>query len=156
MTQPITIQLAFEEADPQHPDPASVDAVGRSAFNALRGQGYTIQPAYTGAKGAVPLYEIVMQAAQTVYDNREFLKTLLEQATEILLVLLALRKEREQPAAPPPPEIIITIDNHSVTVQPGAPLSDQALLEQLLQAHPDLPATVTPASRVTITTRVRN
>ncbi len=153
--QPITIRLAFIEADPQQPDPAGVDALGRAAFNALRGQGYAVQPAYTGAKGIGALYDVAIQAAQVTYENRELLTTLVERATEILLVLVALRKERGKSDESVPAEITITIDNRSVTIQPEEVESDQALLERLLQEHPDLPQAVTPAGQVTITTRVQ-
>ncbi len=152
---PITIRLAFVEADPQQPDPATVDALGRAAFNALRGQGYAVQPAYIGAKGIGALYDVAIQAAQTVYENRELLTGLVELATEILLVLVALRKEREKSDEGVPTEITITIDNRSVTLPPEEIKSDQALLDRLLQEHPDLPQAVTPASQVMITTRVQ-
>jgi hypothetical protein len=153
--QPITIRLAFVEADPQQPDPATVDALGRAAFNALRGQGYAVEPAYTGAKGIGALYDVAIQATQVAYENRELLTTLVEKATEILLVLVALRKEREKSDEGVPAEITITIDNRSITLPPAEVESDQALLERLLQEHPDLPQAVTPTSQVTITTRVQ-
>jgi hypothetical protein len=154
--QPITIRLAFVEAYPQQPDPAGVDALGRAAFNALRGQGYAVQPAYTGAKGIGALYDVAIQAAQVVYENRELLTTLVEKATEILLVLVALRKEQGKSDEGMPAEITITIENRSVTLRPEEVERDQVLLERLLQEHPDLPQAVTAASQVTITTRVHS
>ena len=42
------ITLEVVPDDPHDADPALVDAVGRDAADALRNDGYTIEPVYTG------------------------------------------------------------------------------------------------------------
>ena len=45
------ITLEVIPDDPHDADPALVDAVGRDTVDALRNDGYTIEPVYTGTRG---------------------------------------------------------------------------------------------------------
>jgi hypothetical protein len=74
-SQPIKLTLEVVPEDPLDSDPALVDAVGRDTADALRGEGYTVQPIYTGKRGG-PLVEIIAflsQALATAWANKEAL-----------------------------------------------------------------------------------
>ena len=56
-------------------DPALMDAVQRDTADALRNEGYTVQPLYTGTRG-IPIVEIitfVSQALATVWANKDII-----------------------------------------------------------------------------------
>lgn len=159
MTEPqtFTIQLAFVDADEQQPDPATVGEVARQTITDLRNQDYTVQPAYTGAKGG-NVFAIATQLGQHIVENKELLIALLGLATPILTVLLnryEKRLDREEAAAvPPSPPIFLTINHATVPVE-AADLDDNGrLLHKLLAAQPDLIDTVTPESTPQIEVRV--
>jgi len=63
--QSIAIQLEIVPEDEQDADPVAMGDVGRSVVDALRRDGYTIQPAYTGERGGI-LFEIVSFLQATV------------------------------------------------------------------------------------------
>ncbi len=74
-SQPITLTLEVVPEDPQNSDPALVDAVGRDTADALRSEGYTVQPVYTGIRGG-PLVETIAFLSQTLaaaWANKEAL-----------------------------------------------------------------------------------
>jgi hypothetical protein len=74
-SQPITLTLEVVPGDPLDSDPALVDAVGRDTAGALRSEGYTVQPVYTGTRGG-PLVEIITfltQTASIAWANKEAL-----------------------------------------------------------------------------------
>ncbi len=74
-SQPITLTLEVVPEDPLNSDPALVDAIGRDTADALRSEGYTVQPVYTGTRGA-PLVEIIAFLSQTLataWANKEIL-----------------------------------------------------------------------------------
>ena len=57
----ITLEVISE--DPQFADPALVDAVGRDTTDALRNDGYTIEPIYTGQRGGFLVAAAVLPIA---------------------------------------------------------------------------------------------
>ncbi len=72
-SQPITLTLEVVPEDPGSSDLALVDAVERDTTNALRSEGYTVQPLYTGTRGS-PLVEIILflsQVLATAWANKE-------------------------------------------------------------------------------------
>ena len=74
-SQPITLTLEVVPEDPLDSDPALVDAVGRDTAGALRSEGYTVQPVYTGTRGG-PLVEVITfltQTASITWANKEAL-----------------------------------------------------------------------------------
>ena len=71
--QSITLTLEVVPEDPLNSDPALVDAVERDTASALRSEGYTVQPVYTGTRGS-PLVEIITFLSQiltTAWANKE-------------------------------------------------------------------------------------
>ena len=72
-SQPITLALEVVSEDITSSDFALIDAVERDTADALRNEGYTVQPLYTGTRGS-PLVEIVLflsQALATAWANKE-------------------------------------------------------------------------------------
>lgn len=91
--QSFTMHLAFVNADDRQPDPATVGEEARQSITALREQGYTVQPAYTGAKGG-DVFTIAAQIGQSIVDNKELLISLISVATPILTFLLNRHEKR--------------------------------------------------------------
>jgi hypothetical protein len=157
-----TIQLAFVDADKQQPDPATVGAVARQAVGDLRGQGYTVQPAYTGAKGG-DVFTIAAQLGQNIVDNKELLIALIGMSTPILTFLLdrhEKRLDKEEQAAASSQQaqqstnIYITINQATAQVEAADLDDNERLLRKLLDVQPDLIDTVTPESTPQIEVQV--
>jgi hypothetical protein len=148
-SQDITVQLAFIPANSQFPDPITANELARSTFNELSKRGYIILPVYTGERGG-SLYDISMQIAQALYSNRELITEIVKFVTPIVTLLMIMRKERTEQENDPP-SVTVTIDDRSTVVQEADVESDQALLERLLQEHPELSDTTTLDSLVKIT-----
>ncbi len=75
ISQTITLTLEVVTEDPLNSYPALVDAVGRDTASALRSEGYTVQPLYTGTRGS-PLIEIIAflsQALATAWTNKDII-----------------------------------------------------------------------------------
>jgi hypothetical protein len=74
-SQPITLTLEVLPEDPLNSDPALVDAVGRDTANALRSEGYTVQPVYTGTRGSslIEIIAFLSQTLATTWVNKEIL-----------------------------------------------------------------------------------
>jgi outer membrane protein assembly factor BamB len=74
-SQPIKLTLEVVPQDPLNSNPALVGAVGRDTAGALRSEGYTVQPVYTGTHGG-PLVQIITfltQTASIAWANKEAL-----------------------------------------------------------------------------------
>ncbi len=56
--QCIAMQLEIVPEDVHDSDPAFLDAIGRDTIDALRNEGYTVQPVYTGRRGGI-LVEVI-------------------------------------------------------------------------------------------------
>ena len=79
-------------------DPALVDAIGRDTADALRSEGYTVQPIYTGTRGG-PLIEIVAFLSQTLaaaWANKEALIADVSGLVTILTAAAAVVKKAQQ------------------------------------------------------------
>jgi hypothetical protein len=155
--QTFTIHLAFVDADEQQPDPATVGETARQTVDDLRSQGYTVQPAYTGAKGG----ELFIIAG--LISNKELLIALIGLATPILTFLLnrhEKRLDKEEQAAASSQQaqqstnIFITINQATAQVETADLDDNERLLHKLLAAQPDLIDTVTPESTPQIEVQV--
>jgi hypothetical protein len=161
----LSIQLAFVNADAQHPDPATVGEAARQAVGDLRSQGYTVQPAYTGAKGG-DVFTIATQIGQNIVENKELLIALIGMSTPILTFLLDRHEKRldkaeqaaasaqQQQQAQQSTNIYITINQATAQVETTDLDDNERLLRKLLDVQPDLIDTVTPESTPQIEVRV--
>src|SRR4051794_23656169 len=77
----ITVEVVPE--DPLDADMALVDAVGRDTADALRLDGYTIEPVYTGQRGGF-LVDVVVPFFNAIAANRDII---LADASELVTIL---------------------------------------------------------------------
>jgi hypothetical protein len=151
----IPIHLSFVEADLKNRDPAIVNVVAHEAITALRGGGYTVHPVYTGTRGPVP-FDVIMQVAQRVQDNKEFLIELVKLATPIVAALITWHQayKKNNSDKTPPLTVVVNIGSASVPILPDKVHDNAWLLEQLLRADPNLPTTITSESTLAVDVQV--
>jgi hypothetical protein len=158
---PVVIQIAFVDADERKPDPFAVGEEARESVNGLRAQGYTVQPAYTGAQGG-DVFQIATEIGQRIVENKELLISLIGLSTPILSFLLnryekrvdkreALVASGQQDSSI---SVIFTIDQASIPVEARDLDGNERLLQKLLGIKPELIHTVTPASKPEIRVEV--
>lgn len=89
----ISLQLEIipEEAEEEVAD---IDEVARSIVDHIRSNGYTVQPKPTGKMGG-PVFEILMQVAMMLRDNRELIATATA-SLEFLAATLGLIKDHTE------------------------------------------------------------
>lgn len=159
----VTIQIAFVDADERKPDPFVVGEEARETVNGLRVQGYSVQPAYTGAQGG-DVFQIAAEIGQRIVDNKELLISLIGLSTPILSFLLNRYEKRvdkqEALAASGQQDssvsVIFTIDQVSISVEARDLDDDERLLHKLLEIKPELIHTVTPVSRPEIRVEIES
>jgi hypothetical protein len=154
-TQPITLTLEVVPEDLLDSDPALVDAVGRDTADALRSEGYVVQPIYTGTRGG-PFVEIIAflsQAAASAWANKEALiadvsglVTILSAATVVVKKARQAYEKRvgKETAQMYPINFTLDINGLSVpfVVADVASAEDILHVAQRLQAsHPSLTST---------------
>jgi hypothetical protein len=135
--QPLSIQLAFIDADQSRPDPAAVGAAAQQAAADLRGQGYTVLPAYSGAKGG-DMFSIAIQLGQNIVDNKDLLIALIGLATPILGFLLNRyerqldKKDTSGMGQQHAPTFTLTINQATAAVEAADLTDNERLLNKLL------------------------
>jgi hypothetical protein len=148
------IQLTFAGTADQPLDPALVAAVARESVAELRAAGYTVEPAYTGARGSVP-FDIILQLAQRLHEGQPLLTEVVKLITPIVAALLTTRRK---PVAanqsPPQITVVVHLDHARVVVPIDKAQDDAWLLEQLLAADPALAKTTVPESHVALDIQV--
>jgi hypothetical protein len=154
-SQSITLTLEVVPENPLDSDPALVDAVGYDTTNALRNEGYTVKPVYTGRRGS-PLVEIITFLSQTLataWANKEILiadvsglVTILTAAAAIVSKARQAYEKRVGKDTAQQYPISFTLDINGMLV-PFA-VSDAASAEEILQmaqrlqaSHPALKGT---------------
>ncbi len=153
MSDQLTIQIEFGDADPAQPDPASVSAFTTAALADLRAQGFAPQPVYTGAMGG-GLYEIVRQLAEGAAANKDVVLALITGVAAPIAVALAERlKQRAAEQPTPPPSVVVVVAGAQVELSEPEITPDE-LLRRLLAADPELPQRVSPATKPVVRVRV--
>jgi hypothetical protein len=157
-TQTLTVELEFVDADERIVDPATVGQVSSEVVNALRTGGYTVTPTYTSARGG-DLFALVMQMAQTIQDNKEFLQTLFTLATPIATYLLKRQQTETEPSSKKPqrPEkqdkpvkVTIEIDGASLTIEAADTANALGLAERFQTLYPTVASRVSSNSKVKV------
>ncbi len=158
--QSITIQLEIVSESEQDADPATVREVGRSIVDALRREGYTVQPAYTGERGDF-LFDITsfLQATvQIVLAHKDLLIELFKAASPIAKCVVE-EGEKHLVKKVTPGHLKVEIGIEGDYIQAEA--TDLAGNEQILQLantflarYPRTIAEVTPQSVVKVKGRV--
>lgn len=160
---PVTIQIAFVDADERKTDPFTVGEEARESVNGLRAQGYNVQPAYTGAQGG-DVFQIVTEIGQHIIDNKELLVSLIGLSTPILSFLLnryekrvdkqeALVASRQQDSSI---SVVLTIDQVSIPVKAHNVDDNELLLHKFLGIKPELIRTVSLASKPEIRVKIES
>jgi hypothetical protein len=96
-SQLITLNLKVVPQDPLNSDPALVDAVVRDTAGALRSEGYTVQPVYTGKRGG-PLVEIITfltQTASIAWANKDLIAYVSGLVTILTAAATVIKKARQ-------------------------------------------------------------
>ena len=154
-TQPITLTLEVVPEDPLDSDPALIDAVGRDTADALRSEGYVVQPIYTRTRGG-PVVEIIAFLSQVLvaaWANKEAFIADVSGLVTILTAAAAVVKKTRQAyekrvgkdtAQKYPISFTLNINGMSVpfAVADAASAEDILQMAQRLQAgHPSLTGT---------------
>jgi hypothetical protein len=170
---PVSYVLEIVSDDERDPDPAEVNRVGQEVVMALRQEGWTITPTYTGQRGSVQLlFELVHQAVQVAHtvdadivahqaeiDVTAALCNIFLTIRPLLQRLLYPHQKAMSPGQTPTtnqqPTVTVTIDNIATTVTLPDTASDERIIQvakQLQQEHPSMH--VPPDGKVTIQKRV--
>ena len=152
------ITLEVVPDDPHDADPALVDAVGREAADALRTDGYTIEPVYTGTRGGGLLVDVVMPVLATAWAQKEVIladgSALVTIFTPVVLIAKKLHEAHEQrkgkdAAQQSPIKIAVEIDGATISIEaPDLEAAEGAIrLAQRFQVqHPAVVSQVTSQS----------
>src|SRR5437868_15195069 len=97
--QTLSITLEVISEDPDVTSAADAYAVGRDSANALRDDGYTIQPVYTGQRGGEFLVDVVFPLLNTMWVHKDVIfadvRTLITILTPVLALVQLLREADE-------------------------------------------------------------
>jgi len=120
------IILEVSPDDPHDADPALVDAIGRDAADALREDGYTIEPVYTGQRGGDFLVGILIPMLVTAWTQKEVIladgSALITIFTPVVSFAKRLHEAHERSvgkdaAQQSPIKIAVEIDGASISIE---------------------------------------
>ena len=155
----ITLELVPE--DPRDADPALIDAVGRDTADALRTEGYAVEPLYTTHRGGF-FVDVIIPFLNVIWTNKDVIladgSALVTILTPIVLIARSLYKAHEKRVgkeASQQSSIKITAEIDGVPISIEATdlgTADAALkLAQRFQTqHPAAAAKVTPRSNIKV------
>jgi hypothetical protein len=161
--QPLSIILEVIPDDPNEAATAETYAIGRDTADALRNEGYIVQPVYTGRRGGF-LVDVVFPLLTMMWAQKEViladLSELIAILTPAVVVVRHLRAAHEQrvgkdAARQHPLKITVEIGGATVSLESFNQEDDvraEQLARQLLTAHPHLQ--LTPQTRPKVTSRV--
>jgi len=149
------ITLEVIPDDPHDADPALVDAVGRDATDALRNDGYTIEPVYTGQRGGGFLVNVLA----TAWAQKDLIladgSALITIFTPVVSLAKRLHEAHEQRAGKDaaqqsPIKITVEIDGASISIE--APDLENAegaikLAQRFQTQHPAVASQMTNQSK---------
>jgi hypothetical protein len=161
--QPLSIILEVIADDPNEAATAETYAIGRDTADALRKEGYTIQPVYTGRRGGF-LVDVVFPLLTMMWAQKEViladLSKLIAILTPAVVVVRHLRAAHEQrvgkdAAREHPLKITVEVGGATVSLESFNQEDDvraEQLARQLLTTHSHLQ--LTPQTRPKVTSRV--
>ncbi len=148
------ITLEVVPDDPHDADPALVDAVGRDATDALRNDGYTIEPVYTGTRGGGFLVTVLATAwaqKDLILADGSALITIFTPVVSLAKRLHEAHERRagKDAAQQSPIKITVEIDGASISIE--APDLENAegaikLAQRFQTQHPAIASQVTSQS----------
>jgi len=152
------ITLEVIPDDPHDADPALVDAVGRDAADALRSDGYTIEPVYTGQRGGDFLIGILIPMLVTAWTQKD---TVLADGSALVTIFTPVvsfakrlheaheRRKGKDAAQQSPIKIAVEIDGASISIEaPNLEAVEGAmkLAQRFQMQHPAVASQVTSQS----------
>ena len=153
-----TITLEIVPEDPHDADPAMVDAVGRDTADALRNDGYTIEPVYTGQRGGF-LINVLIPVLTAAWAQKDIILTdgsaLVTIFTPVVLIARHLqeiherRKGGKDTVQQSPIKITAVIDAAPITIEaPDLETAEAAmkLAKRFQTQHPAVASKVTNQS----------
>lgn len=160
------ITLEVIPDDPHNADPALVDAVGRKAADALRTDGYIIEPVYTGQRGGGFLVDVLMPILATAWAQKEVIladgSALVTLFTPVIAIAKYLHVAHEQckgkdAAQQSPIKIAVEIDGAAILIEaPDLENAEAAmkLAQRFCRQHPTIASQVTNQSNAKLTASV--
>ena len=153
------ITLEVVPDDSHDADPALVDAVGRDTADALRNDGYTIEPVYTGTRGGGLLVNVVMPMLATTWAQKDIIladgSALVTIFTPIVLIARKLHEAHDQrkgkdAAQQSPIKITVEIDGAPISIEAPDRETAETLAQRFLTQHPAIASRVTSQSKAKI------
>src|SRR5437868_12109313 len=126
-SQRYAIALEVVSEDPQDSSPALVDAVGRDTTEALSGEGFIIEPVYTGQRGGflvdvlIPFLNMAWTNKDSILADSSALVTLLTPVFILVKHLREAHKKRVGTEAFQQAPIKITIEISGMPISIDAP-----------------------------------
>jgi hypothetical protein len=149
--QQIRVELEIVAENPSEPDPGAMSEVEQNVEDALKKDGYTIEPVYTAEKGGFLLLMIpaIHLLAQIVWMHKDQLMELLKVALPVVQYVL---KERDKRAANNKQIMKVTIEIDGAPIQiEGSDLeSVSKLADKFRTSHPQVAEKVTLQSTVKV------
>ena len=162
--QTLSITLEVTSEDPNVTSAADAYAVGRDSANALRNDGYTIQPVYTGQRGGEFLVDVVFPLLNTIWTQKDMILTdvsaLVTILTPVVTVVQYLREAHErrvgkETAREHPLKITLEIGEARLSLESSDQEGDvlaEHLAKQLLASYPHIQ--VIPQTKPKVMSRV--
>ncbi len=161
--QHIAVQLEIVSEDEQDAGPATAAEVGQDAVDALRKNGYTVQPIYTGQRGGflVEVITLLENLPGDIWSHKDVLDVLSALCT-IFGTIIPIAKhmlQRDQKRVANdktqklPIKITIEIDGAPISIEAHdleAAESAMKLAKHFQASHPTITEKVTPHSKVKI------
>lgn len=124
----LVIQLEIISEEEHAPDPAALEEISLEMVDALRAHGYTVEPTYTATKGN-PTFDIIVHISQFIQDNKEWMAAMFSTASLALQLLLKEheRRTKKEQTQRPPLEIIMYVNDCSVSVDSNNPPTSKAV-----------------------------
>lgn len=147
----IQLEVHSEHAQ-EETDIADIDEVGRSLFEQLQIDGYTVSPAATGRKGGEPLFDILLQVPQFLHANKDLLLEMFDSISLVLQCVLVARERRadKEKVRREPLKITLLVDGKPLTIETTEASEAAKLVEQLQRSHPEEAKKVTAKSNIKI------
>jgi hypothetical protein len=157
-----TIKLDVVPEDPHDADPALIDGVGRDTADALRNDGYVIEPVYTGQRGGF-FIDVVMPLLTTIWAQKDVIlsdgSALVTMLTPVVLIAKHLREAHRQrmgkdAAQQSPIKITAEIDGVPILIETSDLETAEAALKlahKFQSQHPAVAANVKSQSKVKVT-----
>ncbi len=132
------IRLEVVPEDEENVNIADIDEVGRSIFEQLTTQGFTVVPIQLGKKGGEPIFDILVQVSHILVTNKDWFLAMLNTLPPILQCLIITREKRaaKEQTKRAPLKITLQVDGKPVIIETEKLADAEELLKQLQVVQP--------------------